>query len=296
MNLSNHLLLAPGEIIRETYEVDRFIGSGAFAEVYRVKHKFLGLQALKVLRPESIKNVDISSFISEATILSHLTHPNIVRVFDANTFIKQSKELAFISMEYVSGESLYQLLRRSIRPKIPLALSIQRDICSGLSLAHRQAPPVVHRDVKPQNIMLSYDSSPPTAKVSDFGLAKVVDPKSRLVDSAGTMIYFAPEDFLGYHTPASDVFSAGIILYQMVAGVPPWSYEFCGTESDSQQMEKIIEQGRKKKLERPSLYNDLCDKSLDEIILRSIAEKPADRYNDATEFLNAVTGYQDRNN
>ena len=287
-------LLNPGDIFRETYEVDCFVGSGAFAEVYRVKHKFLGLQAVKVLKPESIKDAEFSSVLSEAMILSHLTHPNIVRVFEANTFNKDKQEFIFISMEYISGESLFQLLKRKTRIGIPLALSIQRDICAGLSLAHRQNPPVIHRDIKPQNIMLSYDTTTPVAKVSDFGLAKTVDPKTRMADSAGSLVYLAPEDFWNYHSPASDVFSAGIIFYQMVAGVSPWNYDFSDVEDDFRAMETAVIKGRKKKPDKPSKFNDLCDKHLDEIALTAIEEDSAHRFKDATEFLNALIGYENR--
>jgi transitional endoplasmic reticulum ATPase len=287
-------LLNPGDIFRETYEVDCFVGSGAFAEVYRVKHKFLGLQAVKVLKPESIKDRSVSSIISEAVILSNLTHPNIVRVFEANTFKRDDREIVFISMEYVSGESLFQLLRRKIRIGIPLALSIQRDICAGLSFAHRQNPPIIHRDVKPQNIMLSYDTTNPTAKVSDFGLAKAVDPKTRMSGSAGTLAYLAPEGFWNYHLPASDVFSAGIILYQMITGVTPWNYDFSAAEGDLRMMETAIIKARKKEPVKPSKFNDLCDKDLDEIILTAIKTDSVSRFKDATEFLNALIGFENR--
>lgn len=291
---SENTLLKPGEILRETYVVDCLVGSGAFAEMYRVKHKFLGLQALKVLRPETIKNVEISSVISEAMILSRLTHPNIVRVFEANTFKKDGIEIIFISMEYVSGESLSQLLKRKIRIGIPLALSIQRDTCAGLSFAHRQDPPIIHRDIKPHNIMLSYDTTSPTAKVSDFGLAKVVDPGTRMAGSAGTLAYLAPEGFWNYHLPASDVFSAGLILYQMVTGVSPWHYDFDDVKDDFEAMGTAVIKARKKEPDKPSRFNDLCDKHLDEIVLTAIKTDSASRFRDATEFLNALIDYENR--
>jgi len=190
-------LLLPGEKIKDTYIIDCFIGAGAFAEVYRVKHRYLGFQALKILNPDKLEKSELSDFISEATILSHLTHPNVVRVFEANEFNKNDRQMFFISMEYVSGENLHQLLKRKIRISLPLALSIQRDMCAGLSLAHGQNPPIIHRDVKPQNVLLSYDTSIPLGKVSDFGVAKSVNPKSRMTDSAGTISYLPPEGFCG---------------------------------------------------------------------------------------------------
>lgn len=288
-------LLDPGEIIKETYTVDCFIGRGAFAEVYRVKHKLLGLQALKVLKPEIFKKEEQTKFISEAKILSALTHPNIVRVFEANFFEKEGKELFFLSMEYVSGETLFHLMKRRIRVPISLALSFQRDICAGLAIAHKQSPPIIHRDIKPQNILLSYDTSPPTGKVSDFGVAKVVNPKTRMTDSAGTVIYSPPESFWGFHTPASDVFSAGIVLYQMITGLSPWIYDFNNVGYDDlNKLQAVVLRSRKKKPQKPSAINNKCDVQLDELILRALEEDQAKRYLDATEFLSALLDYENK--
>ena len=289
-------LIAPGETIKKTYVVDCFIGAGAFAEVYRVKHKFLGLQALKVLKPDAFKKEEQSTFISEATILSHLTHPNVVRVFEANSFEKGKRELFFISMEYVSGETLFQLLKRKIRISLSLAISIQRDLCAGLAIAHRQEPPVIHRDIKPQNVLLSYDTTIPTAKVSDFGVAKAVNPKTRMTDSAGTVVYLPPEGFWGFHTPASDVVSAGIIFYQMVTGLSPWSYDFGGINDDIDALETVVLKARKQKPQMPSLINKQCNSQLDEIILKAIEEDQSRRFKNATEFLEALINYENRDN
>ncbi|MCK4353229.1 AAA family ATPase [candidate division WOR-3 bacterium] len=292
--IPQNILLTAGEVIKDTYTVDCFVGAGAFAEVYRVKHKFLGLQALKVLKPDVFKREEQSNFISEATILSHITHPNVVRVFEANSFKKDGKELFFISMEYVSGETLFQMLKRKIRIVLPLALSLQRDICAGLSIAHRQEPPVIHRDIKPQNILLSYDTSTPIGKVSDFGVAKAVNPKTRMTDAAGTVTYLPPEGSWGFHTPASDVFSAGIVFYQMVTGIAPWTYDFTGVEDDIDTMETAVLKARKQKPQKPSFINDQCDSQLDEIILKAIEDDQSQRFKDGTEFLGALLDYENR--
>jgi transitional endoplasmic reticulum ATPase len=289
-------LIASGDTIKETYTVDCFIGAGAFAEVYRVKHRFLGLQALKVLKPDAFKKEEQSNFISEATILSHLTHPNVVRVFEANSFEKDRRELFFISMEYVSGETLFQLLKRKIRISLSLAISIQRDLCAGLAIAHRQEPPVIHRDIKPQNVLLSYDTTIPTAKVSDFGVAKVVNPKTRMTDSAGTVAYLPPEGFWDFHTPASDVFSAGIIFYQMVTGLSPWSYDFGGINDDIDAKQTVVLKARKQKPKVPSFINKQSNSQLDDIIMKAIDEDQSQRFKNATEFLDALIHYENREN
>ena len=292
--ISKDTLLSPGDIVKDTYTVDRFIGAGAFAEVYRVRHKFLGLQAIKILRPDKINENEQSAFISEATILSNITHPNVVRVFEANSFKKADRELFFIAMEHVSGETLFQLLKRKIRISLPLAISIQRDMCAGLSIAHRQNPPVIHRDIKPQNILLSYDTSTPIGKVSDFGVAKAVNPITRMTDSAGTITYLPPEGFWGYHTPASDVFSAGIVFYQMITGISPWTINLKDVGDDISLLETTVLKARKHKPQKPSSINSQCDKLLDEIVLKAISEDQSLRFRDAIEFLNALIDYENR--
>ena len=287
-------LLKPAEVIRDTYEIECFIGAGAFGEVYRVKHRYFGLQAIKVLRPEVASEQEFTKFSAEATILSHITHPNVVRVFEANSFGKDGRQLLFIAMEFVSGETLHQLLKRKVRISMQQALSLQRDICAGLSVAHRLSPPIIHRDIKPQNILLSYDSTIPQGKVSDFGLAKVADPNTRMTGAAGTVPFMAPEGFWDYYMPASDVFSAGIILYQMVTGVSPWQYDYSGATGSIHSLETAVLKARKKSPQKPSIINDLCDEKLESIIIKAIADKPEDRYKDATDFLNALIEYENK--
>ena len=147
-------VISNGKIIKNTYEIDRLIGTGAFGNVYRVTHKFLGYQALKVLKPDILKKNEQNSFINEATILSNITHSNVVRVYDANYFRLKKEKLFYISMEYVSGETLMRMLERKTRLSIEVALSIQkesksqattcvssgRDILSRYSRTHCPAP------------------------------------------------------------------------------------------------------------------------------------------------------------
>ena len=295
MSRNESRLLSPGEIIKDTYVVDRFLGSGAFAEVYRVTHKYLGMQAMKVLKPHAVKDEGLKLFLSEATILTNITHPNVVRIFDANSYKSKQQELFFIAMEFVSGETLFQLIKRKIRISLPLALSIQREICAGLSVAHKQQPAIIHRDVKPQNILLSYDNNIAQAKVSDFGVAKAVNLRTRITDSAGTITYLPPEGFWNYHTQASDVFSAGIVFYQMVTGVSPWLYDFSNVLKDDQDaVETIVLKARKKDPPRPSSIVEQCDDQLDEILLKSLAQDPSKRFKDAMEFLSALIDYENR--
>ena len=284
-------ILSKGEIINKTYEIQSFIGEGAFGQVYRVNHKFLGLQVLKVLKDEFSELIDIDVLSKEAKILSVLTDPNIVRVFDSNTFSKANKEYFFISMGFVSGESLSKLIQREKQLSVSNALNFQIDLLSGLKNAHSRKSPIIHRDISPDNVLISYDKEKPMALLADFGLACTFNKLSHIPDAAGKFLYFAPECFWDIYLPASDVFSSGIVFYIMLTGVHPWEYNFDNFSEDHEQIKTMILTARKIEIKPPSKYND-CDNKLDKIILKSLSLEIKDRYKNATEFYNALIDYK----
>jgi len=289
-------VLSKGEKVLDTYEVQAFIGQGAFGEVYKVKHKYLGIQVLKVFRQDYVKNTDIESVISEAKILSKLTNPNIVRVFETNTFIKDGDTYFFITMGFVPGETLAQLLKRKIQLPVPIAISIQNDFLAGLLVAHEQESPIVHRDISPDNILLSYESEKPRAMLSDFGLAQSFDQVSSISNAAGKYPYMAPECFWGTYLLASDVFSAGIVLYRMLTGMMPWEYDFESAGENADNIITMIIVARKVPPRQPSLYCDTCDEKLDEVVLTALSTDLENRYKNAGEFLEAIRNYQTQTN
>ena len=170
-------LLQDGQIIRETYEVERFLGEGAFAEVYRVKHRFLGRHAMKVFKRLGMTVPEIEDMLGEAIMLSRIGHPNIVRVFDANVLETPAGLCGYFTMENVPGGSLEKFWHSHGTKLVPIETSVDiiRQVCRGLTVAHRETPPVIHRDIKPQNILVGYEADGLRARVSDFGLAKRVN-------------------------------------------------------------------------------------------------------------------------
>lgn len=278
--------------IRETYTIVDFLGQGAFGCVYKARHKFLGLQALKIFHPGSISLEQEPGLFTEAFMLSKFTHENVVRVYDANTFQFNNNRYCYIAMEYVNGGTLAGLIDEMVKVPLKLALKIQKDICLGLSLAHQMNPPVVHRDVKPQNVMLSRKDKDVVAKVSDFGLANHVDPVTRVITAAGTLAYMPPEGFWNYETPASDVFSAAIILYMMITGVPPYKMPSGYQETMKDEIKMAIQASRNKIPDPPSKYNADLDKRIDGILLKALEPDPKKRYANADEFLTALETYE----
>jgi serine/threonine-protein kinase len=286
MTIIESTLLKKGDVINNTYVIECFIGNGTFGDVYRVNHKFLGIQVLKVLKKEFVDNTDLKTMNDEALILSRLTHKNIVRVFEANRFQLNNTSYHFITMEFISGESLNQLMRRKISLSVASCLSIQIEILKALAEVHNQTPLLIHRDISPDNILLCYRNEKPRVLLSDFGLAQSVDQLSGISSAAGKYIYFAPECFWGVYLPASDVFSSAIVLYKMLTGLFPWNYDFDEIDGDNlEATRKTIVQNRKKTIKPPSFYNEECSKNLDRIVMKALSKELEGRYLNGQSFL-----------
>ncbi len=279
------MILKKGQIINNTYTVRFFIGEGAFGEVYRVKHKFIGLQVLKILKPEYVERSDINAISKEALILSKLTHKNIVRVFELNTFELNDITIYFIAMEFISGESLSDLLKRKILIDMELSLKIQVDFLKGLKFAHLNN--VIHRDINPDNILLSYRKNSIRSLLSDFGLAQNTSNLNKISSAKGRYLYMAPECFSNIYLPCSDVFSAGIVFYRMLTGVSPWEVSLNESDRNEDIIDKMVI-SRKKKPLSPSFNNPKIPKEIDNIILKSLSLKIEDRYKNGSEFLDVL--------
>lgn len=273
------MLLEDGEVVRDTYEIERFLGEGAFAEVYRVKHKFLGRQAMKVFKSPSTSLEEIEEKLSEATILSRIGHPNIIRVFDAGIVETHIGQCGYFTMEYVAGGSLETFWQSHGAKFVPIsdAIEIIRQACTGLAVAHAEQPPIIHRDIKPQNILVGYDTQGLRIRVSDFGLAKKVNPLTLLASARGTPAFKPPECLSNVDSCAGDVWAIGSTLYLLLTDRLPFP------------MDSMMDFSSGKCWEHPFIpagsFNDQVDSALDSIILRSLALKPDDRYQDAQEML-----------
>lgn len=290
--MTGYILFPKYTKIRDTYTIDSFLGKGTFGSVYMVRHKYLGIQVLKIFHPGIIPKEQEPELFGEAYILSKITHENVVRVYEANTFEYNGNRYCYIAMEYVKDGTLSSYIEKLVRLPVDMAIEIQRGICCGLAQLHKSEPPLVHRDVKPQNIMISMGNNRITAKVSDFGLVKHVDPITRMTEAAGTLIYLPPEGFWGYETPASDVFSAGIIFYIMLTGVVPFKIPLVHKSTKGDELKNAIIASRNKKPELPSKLNLDLDDEINDIVLMSLELNIKKRYQDAGVFLNTIDQYQ----
>jgi len=281
-------LLQEGENIKDTYEVERFIGEGAFAEVYRVKHKFLGRQAMKLFKRVGMTQNEIEEMLGEAILLSRIGHPNIVRVFDANIFESSKGTCGYFTMENVSGGSLDKFWRSYGTNFIPIetTIDIMLQVCRGLAVAHDESPPVIHRDIKPQNILIGYEADGLRARVSDFGLAKKVNPLTLMATAAGTLGFKPPEAFLKEKADscAGDVWALGVTLYMMLTDKLPFEVDSDLGWSNKKAFEK--------ELVPPSFWNIEVDPAIEKIVLNCLEINPSKRYQTARELLDALKSWK----
>ncbi len=224
---------AIGETVAERFRIVRFIGRGGMGEVYEAEDLELrGRVALKTVRSEIASNPQVMArFKQEIQLARKVTHPNVCRVFDVfhATRAGGAERVSFLTMELLNGKSLFERLRSEGRLKAETALPIARQLCAGLDAAH--AAGIVHRDFKTANVMLvSRADGTCRAVITDFGLAHSLendDPEHRLTRSGavvGTVAYMSPEQMEGRAvTPATDVYSLGVVLYEMVARKRPFA-------------------------------------------------------------------------
>lgn len=279
-------ILAAGQVVRETYEVERLLGEGAFAEVYRVKHRFLGRQAMKVFKAAGATLADIERDMAEALLLSRIKHPNIVEVYDANLLETSKGRFGYFTMTYAAGGTLERYWRSFGAELMPVAqvIEVVKQACRGLAVAHSASPPIVHRDIKPQNVLIGFGTNGLHVRLSDFGLAKSVNPLTLLVSAKGTLGFKPPESLENVDSCAADVWAVGTTLYLLLTDEMP--FPMLG-ERDVEDASRFL-----RPIRPPSIYNANIDAGLESVIFRSLAASPSDRYADAMELLRDLEKWQ----
>lgn len=259
------MLLNPGTVLSGRYEILEKIGSGGMAVVYRGRDRKLDRYVtVKVLREEFVGDEEfIERFRSEACSAARLSHPNIVRAYD----VGEDGDINYIVNEYIHGDTL----KKAIKEKAPFdsrsTINVAIQIASALSQAHKSH--IVHRDIKPQNILVGTDG---VVKVTDFGIARAATASTMTTtaNAAGSVHYFSPEQARGgYVDEKSDIYSLGISMFEMITGVLP----FQGNNSVSIALMHIND-------ELPDIrqYNPNCSPSLEGIIKKATMKKADERY------------------
>ena len=263
-------MLKTGTIIAERYEILGKIGTGGMADVYKAKdHKLNRFVAVKVLKPEFREDTTfIRKFRSEAQAAAGLTHPNIVNVFD----VGDDGGVYYIVMELIEGITLKEYIAKKGKLSIKEATSIAIQVSMGLEAAHNHG--IVHRDVKPQNIIISTDGK---VKVTDFGIARAASSNTISSNVMGSVHYSSPEQVRGgYSDEKSDIYSLGITLYEMVTGRVPFDADTPVSVALKHMQEEPVE---------PIELNPNLPIAVNKIIMRALQKDTTLRYQTASEML-----------
>jgi serine/threonine-protein kinase len=255
-----------GELIDGRYEIEDLVGTGGMSSVYRARDTVLERRvALKILHEHFSRDPEyVERFRREARAIAQLNHPNIVTVIDRGDF----RGRQFIVFELVPGDNLKDVVRRYGPLPVPEALALAHQIARGLAFAHEHG--VVHRDVKPQNVLLDESGS---AKVTDFGIARSLDPGDGLTQTGtvlGTSDYVAPEQLSGRRVDGrSDQYSLGVLLYELLTGEVPYSGDnFMAVAV--RHLRDPVPSVRERRHDVPE--------RVDEIVIKAMAKQPDDRF------------------
>src|SRR5262245_32991842 len=256
--------MSDGRVLADRYEVESLVGHGGMADVYLAKDLRLGRRvAVKVLSPQFARDETfVARFQREAQAAASLNHPNVVSVYDAET----QNGTHFIVMEFVDGKTLAEILRERGRIRPQQAAGVAEAVARALGVAH--AAGIVHRDVKPGNIMITPRGE---VKVTDFGIARASasDALTQTATVLGTASYLSPEQAQGGAVDArSDLYSLGVVLYEMLTGKPPFNGESAVTIAYRHVGETPV---------GPSQVQSDGPSELDGVVIRRLDRTPGDR-------------------
>lgn len=263
-------MIKVGMIVGDRYEILEKVGVGGMAEVFKGRdHKLNRFVAVKVLKEEFRENGGfIKKFKEEAQAAAALAHPNIVNVYD----VGDERGIYYIVMELVEGITLKNYIERKGRLTIKEATSIAIQVSAGLEVAHNNQ--IVHRDIKPQNIIISREGK---VKVTDFGIAKATTSQTTTSTAMGSVHYASPEQARGgYVDHRSDIYSLGVVLYEMVTGRVPFDGDTAVTVAVKHLQEQMV---------APTTYNSEIPYSLEQIIRKCMEKSPDRRYQDIGDLL-----------
>lgn len=263
-------MLKPGMYISDRYEIIDIVGSGGMADVYKAKDQRLNrFVAIKILKPEYASDKGfVNKFIAEAQSAAGLSHPNIVNVYD----VGNDNGLHYIVMELVEGITLKRFIEKKGKLDVREAIGIAIQIAQGMEAAHENH--IIHRDIKPQNIIISKDGK---VKVTDFGIAKASNSNTITSNAMGSVHYLSPEQARGgYSDEKSDIYSLGVTIYEMLAGRVP----FAGDNTVSVALSHLQQE--------PIPLRELDENipiSIDKIVQKCMQKRPERRYHSASELI-----------
>lgn len=297
------------EFFRGQYEIEKFLGAGGFADVFLVKHIYLNDRRAMKINKQPLPSKDIDNIFKEARIATLIRHKNVISMHDAGIISvsgkdknglfnfglknRRDKNYAYFVMEYVVGGDLWEYWKSfesqdKVMPIIEV-LDIMKQIAMGLDVLHNNKPKIIHRDIKPQNLLMKIEEGKPLIKITDFGLASAKDSDKSFdnLSVAGTPLYMAPECFKKNFSPMSDIYAVGVIFYQLLTNQFP--YDIMRFDMGDMFYGKPWQRD----LKPPSNYNSEIPQKLDEIVMKCLDVNPRKRYNSSDQLLRVITDYME---
>jgi len=293
VNVKKHGIFQKSTVIDDKFEVLFFLGISDCCEVYRVKDRSSELKFLKLIKTDMVDSLELNQLKSALVTASNLAHPHLVQIHTLQSVTYNDEIHHYYLSDFISGETLGDLLRRKVTLNLNEALQLVFDILSALEYLHNEPVPVIHRNINPDSIYISYAEGEINAllipvRVSDFAISSQRLPMQKKMDLA----YVSPEGLEGKFVPASDIFSLITILYRCIVGSQPWSYEFDWQKNTVDFIRARVKLIRESTAHiKLSFQSDAFSEVLDSIISKGLQINPNDRYQNSQELLVDLRNY-----
>jgi transitional endoplasmic reticulum ATPase len=288
-------MLSKNFSINDDYKVLLFVKQSYYAETYRVKGNDGKLYFLKLFNYSQLNKsaFDENNNILEIELVKSIQHSNLITYKDSGEIVIENKKYAYLVLDFIAGETLSEKIIREKYKSLYDIKSIILEILEGLKYLHQQTNPIIHNEITLQNVMLDLAQGNPKTKIIDFGYAREFHQSSKVFNKEGLNPNFlATECFHNIYSPQSDLFSVGIVLYQLIYNSLPWiidTSKFKGKQSELE--DKIVEE-RKKKIKFPNVSDDIIDfdAEITNIIKKALHTDTEVRFSSADEFIKALKG------
>jgi len=288
----NQYILPKGHQIDEKYTVTFSLKKGSYAEAYRIKDLEGKTKFLKLFLHTKLDRTqyDKEGNVLEIEILSTLNHPNIVNYVDRGSLIFENQKLEYVVLDFVSGETIADKMKREASLSIYEAKDIISGVLNGLSYLHNLDSPIIHNDVTNLNVMVDLSGKIHIPKLIDFGYARYEKQSNKdFLKDGLNVFYTAEESFNKVFTVQTDVFSVGALYYHMLIGLPPWFFEISKYKADKDKLEDLVIEERKKPLQFDN-KNVKIDALTKNVIIKALQPEAENRFKNVKEFIQAING------
>ncbi len=288
-------MLSKNFSINDDYKVLLFVKQGFYAETYRVKGNDGKLYFLKLFNYSQLHKsaFDVNNNILEIELVKSIQHPNLVTYKDSGEVVIENKKYAYLVLNFIAGETLSEKIIREKYKSLYDIKNIIIEILEGLKYLHQQANPIIHNEITLQNVMLDLAQGNPQTKIIDFGYAREFHQSSKIFNKEGLNPNFmATECFHNIYSPQSDIFSVGIVLYQLIYNSLPWIVDVSKFKGKHSELEDKIVEERNKKIKFPNVSDDIIDfdDDITNIIKKALHPDTEIRFSSADEFIKALKG------